>query len=347
MQFEKASDLDFSHAQTSSRMSRMLQSGQAMEDQWKGILQQIVDSGSWSNPKTGAPWIPNQDLLDPVKEVIENMEGELAGQQALNSEIMGNHTAAIVACNSARDAALTGTVATKLQASRTAEDAHSDCRDAEDTKITDMEQKCGVFEGLQKCGHEQDWFAGYEEGDAGPGSLKEAVTAAVACKSTIAAATSQATTCDTAQTTFRDAWCSYASELDTVCSTHESCYDLQKSNWNAASDSITVLQKEQKTIFRMLGRIRCYLEILFRRSQEGTAYVPKQSDIETCQDTAITKDGHLDVNYGSIAERGLCKGADNVKDEPTDNGPGSTTWYDTKFGGMKTHDKLNSNSACP
>merc|ERR1719181_279901 len=62
-----------------------------MEDEWKGIVENIVKSGSWQNPNTGEPWVPTSDMLDPVESVIKAMEDELGEQKDTNTNIMGNH----------------------------------------------------------------------------------------------------------------------------------------------------------------------------------------------------------------------------------------------------------------
>lgn len=349
MQFEKASDLDVAHMQGASHTSRLLQSGRAMEDQWKGLLQQIVDSGSWTDPKTGNPWVPHKDdILLPVETAIGNMETELDGQKGMNNDIMADHAKFLAQCNTVLEGALSGIESAELAQSQRTENEHGTCRTEEDSAISDMESKCEKFNGLSKqsCAKEQDWYAGYAEGDEGTGSLKEVVINAQKCKAGVAATKAKADECDGKQTAFKTAFCAYKDILDETCTTYDDCFTLQTANYEQAKESITKLETEQKTIYRMLGRIRCYLKLLFRKADTGKDYVPTQADITTCQDTPIETDSVLDVDFKSKVEEQLCKQDPRVKDEPVEDAPGSAAWFDAKFAPMTAHSKLNANDGC-
>merc|ERR1719230_1692868 len=132
-----------------------------------------------------------------------------------------------------------------------------------------MEAVCKRFDDMEKCNHEQNWFAAVAEGKSGDGTLQQAIDFAVECKTEIGTTTTRAQACDTAQDDFVKAFCAYKSELDTACSTHTTCYDTNSDNWNMAESTIKKLEAEQKIIFRMLGRIRCYLKLLFRKAEGG------------------------------------------------------------------------------
>lgn len=342
MQFEKASDFGDVHG--SSRTSRMQATTEAMEDQWKGLLQKIVASKSLNDPATGNPWMPSKTLiLDPVEGAVSTMEGELKEQKGLNSQIMKNHADAIRTCISTRDAALDGEVKGLKTTMQSARGTHSTCRTAEDSAITTMEASCGHFEGLQKCGFEQDWFAQYSETNSG--GLKDVVDAAVTCKDDIAATSSKAGECDTAQTIFAGAACSYGNRVREVCLAYDTCYGKQTGNWNQAETSIKKLEEEQKIIYRMLGRIRCFLNVLYEKVNNNE--VPTQKDIDDCVDATVT-DEPLDVAYDSIATTPYDCGSNPhpaVQDETAafaaGYGPGDAGWYSAEFGLMTEHGKLN------
>lgn len=344
MQFEKAADLDLIHSSALSRTSSMHKSTQAMEDQYKALLMNIAESKSWSDPVTGNPWVPDKSLvLDPVLGVIQNMESELEGQKTLNSEIMGRHTQAIVDCNTARDNALTGPVSQDKSTMQSRRSTHSTCRGNEDKEITDMERDCQSFIGMNRCGHEQNWYAALNDGQGGSGSLQAIISQAEKCRTGIADTKAKAEECDSDQDNFKQAFCNYADSLQTTCDTHKDCYDLNTGNYDTATGTITTLETEQKTIWRMLGRIRCYLDLLFQ-ANGGTP--PVQADIENCQNTAITTDTTLTVDYGSKAPRGKCFDAAAVNDEKIDNLPGSTGFYNKELDAYKAHEKLQENSDC-
>lgn len=343
----QAHELDLMTAQGYSRTTRMQQSTRQMEDQYKAILNNVVTSGSWDDPKTGNPWVPNKAIiLDPVQKVIEDMEGELGEQKQLNTNIMGSHTQAIEKCNTDRDAALNGPVFGLKGEMQGARGVHSDCRGAEDSAITSMESQCSKFDKLDKCGHEQNWFAALAEGEQGTGTLDAVVKQAVSCKAGIAATSGKSAECDRTQDVFKEAFCNYASELQDTCDAHNDCYTAQTSNWDAASTSITQLEKEQKVIYRVMQRIRCYLDLLF--GAENGSKPPSQADIEKCQSAnhEAKADADLTIDYGQKAPVGTCYGADAVKDESVDNRPGSAEWSAAELDDMSAHNKLNANSAC-
>lgn len=325
----------------------MQQSTREMEDQYKAILNNVVTTGSWDDPKTGNPWVPNKAIiLDPVLKVIEDMEGELVEQKDLNTNIMSSHTQAIEKCNTDRDAALHGPVATLKGKMQSARGDHSDCRGQEDTAINTMEAQCSKFDKLDKCGHEQNWFAALAEGDQGTGTLDAVVKQAVSCKAGIAATSTKSGECDGKQDAFKESFCDYASDLQETCDNHHDCYTAQTGNWDAASSSVTQLEKEQKVIYRVMQRIRCYLDLLF--GAEAGVKVPTQSDIDTCVSTnhEAKADSDLTIDYGQKAPVGKCYDADVVKDESVDNRPGSAEWSAAELDDMSTHNKLNANSAC-
>lgn len=346
MQFEKAAEFDVARSQASSRTKSLQKSTQEMEDQYKNILMQIAKSGSWKDPATGNPWVPEKKFLDPVKDVLQDMENELTEQQELNTGIMGNHTQSIINCNSARDALLTGEVTNLKNAMTGARSTHSTCRSNEDSTIADMESQCTTFDDIVKCDHDYDWFAAIadDNGDSGAGSLSATIGQAGRCRNGIAATSRKAAECDRNQDDFRSAWCDYQAKLKETCDSHDTCYNGATDNWNLAESTILQLEKEQKTIFRMLGRIRCYLNLLFGASDKTTP--PSNDDIATCQSTSVT-DTPLDVTYGVKAQRGLCYEADAVKSENTTwSSPGEDEWYNKEFGTMTLHDKLQGNSEC-
>lgn len=344
MQFEKAADLDLIHTSVATRTSNMHKSTKAMEDQYKAILLSIVESKSWSDPKTGNPWVPDKALvLDPVDGVITDMEEELEGQRTLNTDIMGRHTQSIVQCNTERDNALNGVVTENKNTMKSDRTSHSTCRGLEDTEISDMESDCATFVGMNRCGHEQNWYAALDAGQGGAGSLAAIISQAEKCRTGIADTSAKAHACDGAQDSFKDSFCAYAQELKETCDTHTSCYDTNTANWDQADGTIKQLETEQKTIYRMLGRIRCYLKLLLGAADGSIP--PAQQDIETCQGTSVA-DSILDVVYGAKAPRGKCYDADAVKDERTEDLPGTNNWYNAELKAYEAHGKLQENTGC-
>lgn len=345
MQFEKASD--FGDAHGNSKTSRMQATTEAMEDQWKGLLQKIVASKSLNDPSTGNPWMPSKSLiLDPVEGAVTAMEGELKAEKDVNSAIMKSHADAVRTCISTRDGLLDGEVRGLKNTMQSTRTTHSQCRTAEDGAITTMESNCGHFNGLPKCGFEQDWFAQYSETQSG--GLADVVDAAVTCKGNIATTSTKAAECDAAQTSFAGAACNYGNRVREVCAAYDTCYNKQTSNWDQAEGSIKKLEAEQKIIYRMLGRIRCFLNVLYEKVNNGE--VPEQSDIDACVAGTVT-DEPLNVAYDMKQTTTYdCANSPHpaVEDETAafaaGYGPGDATWYSAELGSMTAHEKLNPES---
>lgn len=358
MQFEKSNEMDLVHSQAfiRSRTSGMQKSSQDMENEYKALLKHVVDSGSWADPVTGSPFVPNASYLTPIETVVREMEEELEGQKDFNTEIMGNHTSDIIQCNSDRDALLRGTVTTLKGEMKEARITHSQCRVAENRTITTMENHCTAFDDVKKCvlGKDYAWFAAIEENPekGGTDTLKDTIQLANQCRTGIRSTSDKAQECDGDQDDFKSKYCLYQSTLTETCSNHTTCFNTATGNWNLAESSIKKLEEEQKSIYRMLRRIRCYLKLLMGASDGSIP--PAQLDLDKCAAVERITDAPLDVSYGSKAEVGKCMGDsaeeynDLVKDELVIDSPGDESWYNREFvnKGMDTHTKLQENLEC-
>lgn len=316
MQFEKSSDFAHSHEQGNARShtERMKQNTEAMALEWKNILLNIAKSGSWENPATGNPWVPNKTgVLQPVEQVINSMQEELSEQKNLNTYIMGNHSADIRTCNSVMDNGIKSSGVSDLQSFQGARSTHSGCRSDEIKQIGYMEANCSTFDSMSKvtCNKEQDWFAALDEKKSGVGSLQAIVDQAAVCKSDIGKTKSIADDCDNKQTTFNDAFCTYRCTVDTICGTHAKCYAQAVDYYGKAKTSITQLEKEQKAIYRTLERIRCYLDLLIEKA-DGS--MPTAEAIAKCEEKTPLDDSSLTVDYDKPAAAATCYGHASLVD---------------------------------
>lgn len=349
----QAHDLDAGAASAASKTQRMRQNSQAMEDQYVALLTNIVKSGSWTDPATGNPWVPKSDILSPVVGVIQDMDDQLVDQKNQNNKILSDHVASIATINANMKSSLTSHFNAEGVAMQNARTAHNTCRGEENTAITTMETNCKTFKDEQKCpnehGQEQDWYAAIREG-GGPktgasGSLQDIVDKAVVCKGNIGATAYKATECDGLQEDHKARMCEYVAEVTSTCSTHHSSYTNALAGYNQATSSITTLETEQKTILRMLGRIRCYMELLFRGSK-GLS-MPVQSDIDACAATGID-DSKLDITYGTPEQEAECLQSTLLNGELVDKVPGDGAWYNKEYGTtlFSDHNKMTGDTAC-
>lgn len=339
----------------SGRVQKMQKNMNAMEDQYKSLIQDIISSKSLNDPATGTPWIPSADFLTTIEQQFKTLKQELNNEATDNRGLLDDAHAAIVQCNTQRNTDFTadkGTLAlqAKMQAARI---VHSDCRGTEDTQIGDMESKCQAFDELgAKCHDNQDWYAQYNKPEidittpeAPDNTLREVVEKATACKGAVDTVTATSATCDDNQRTFRNDFCAFAKNMETVCTTHKACYDAQVENLGVTTTSVKALEVEQKTIFRMVGKVECYLNVLLNADTK----MPDESDITHCSSTPID-DSELDIDTKDPVPMDKCRDHADLKEDygNKDHKPAVGTWYDDEMvkTGLNTHGKLNDDEAC-
>lgn len=340
----------------SGRVQKMQQNTHAMEDQYRALLQNIVSSGSMNNPETGKPWLPSQNFFDVVKKQFQALKDELIGEKGANQQILDDAHAAVVACNTVRketfEAGSPHGVLFLLKAMQDARTTHSSCRGTEDNDIADMESKCADFDNHQtKCEENQDWYAQYDDSDiyapdTAQNTLAEVVGDAMKCKLAVDTTGATAAQCDTDQTSFKTAFCTYENHLSKTCKTHADCYTLQTTNLDASEKSVKALEIEQKTIWRMIGKVSCYVTKL---QAAGPSTMPTQADITECSEAPIV-DTELNIDYKTPQEEDNCMqntalGGDYGSPSYR---PGVGTWYNKEMveKGLDDHAKLNADSTC-
>lgn len=357
MQFEKSSGLNVDHGALSS----MQASTQGVMDAYKALLEKVVAAGGVEDRVTGARLIPAKTLLDTVRNQFNGLENQLKDEHAANQGILNDHTAIVAKCNKDRRDAFskdgTGVVALK-QAMQGARTTHATCRGVEDTNIADMERECGAFKKLDRCGIEdQDWYAKSSMSTITSGqknSLQSVIDQAVVCKADVATVTSKAAECDGNQATFESAFCSYESELQSVCATHNTCYNSAVEHRTTANRSISQLEQEQQTMWRMVHRVHCYLDLLFEAADEGSA-MPTQEGINKCN--AITTDtaqgdaeANIDIIYEDAQAKDACLDNEDISDEETlassTYRPGTAAWETAEMSPMEAHGKLTRTGQC-
>jgi len=301
-----------------------------------------------NDPATGKPWLPSANFFSVVQEQFNSLKTELEAEKTQNEQILSDAHDAVVKCNTDRGTSFTDAVVPKQGTMQSARGAHSSCRTQEDADIGDMEAKCAAFDALaSKCDDNQDWYAQYNDANINAdasNTLQDVVSKATACKGAVDKTTEQAGTCDTAQATFKSAFCAYEKELSQVCTAHRSCYTLQTNNLAASTTSVKALEVEQKTIWRMIGKVECYLTALNAATADN---MPTQAAITTCSTTAID-DSKLTITYTDPAAEDKCMDNAALNGDlasPT-NRPGAGTWYATEMAGLTEHNKLNADSAC-
>lgn len=352
MQTQTQSDhiLDALHT-GSGRVKKMQENTQAMESQYKALLQNIVDSGSMNDPATGTPWLPSQNFFDTVNKQFTTLLDELSSERDENNKLLVTAHDTLKNCNSKMEDDITRIVNNELSTVRSSRATHSDCRGGEDTNIADMETQCAKFDDLaQKCSNEQDWYAAYGDSSVSAtagNSLGEVIDQAEVCKNAVSTTEATANDCDTKQSTFKSNYCHYETRLTQDCDDHKQCYDRELLSLQGTIKSVEDLEKEQKTIYKMVKKVQCYID---RLAAASLTSMPTQADITTCSQLAPSADS-LSITYPDIEPESVCQLNGKLGDDPRDHAnanykPGKSGWYDAEMVGLTAHDKLNSNCEC-
>lgn len=350
MQFEKSGHSDSG----ASRTSAMQHSAQAMVDSYQKLLQDIVNAGSLKDPNTGSSYVPAKDVLDQVIGTFEGFESDLNNQKLANQGILDMHDQNVVDCNIAKDAAFnkagTGVVALK-SAMQKARGVHASCRNSEDDEIKTMEDDCDAFKKKTRCepkeASDQNWYSNSAVKGEFANSLQDTIAQAKTCRGSVAAVSSRAPVCDENQASFEAAFCAYGAALEQTCQDLDTCYSQTTLDKAAADTSISKLEKEQKIIFRMVSKVRCFLDLLVKAA-EDTSKMPKQSDIDGCTGIDYTGDANteLSITYDAAAAKSPCRDDSRVSDEPALDLPGSQDWYAGELADYEKHGKLTAMDAC-
>lgn len=361
MQFEKAGELNIDRG--ASQIAIMQRTAEEATNAYSKLLNDIVTSGSLTDPVTGRPYVPTVTILDATRKEFDTLEDQLETQQETNQGILDKHVSSVRQCNTDRANAFAGDggvvdLMTKMTAAR---DTHGTCRDNEDVAIGLMEAECDKFKGLKRCGIEdQNWYAVSDAKNGQDNSLDTVVSQAGICRKEVVNVTTYATQCDKDQDTFKAAFCAYEDKLVDTCATLDTCYAGAVKNHQKANFSISKLEEEQKTMYRMVKRVHCYLDLLFKaaKSEGAASAMPTATQIKACNDLVPTSsaldDSALDIKKTDLDAKDACgfedgaKGHTDLKGEKAtdDYQPGTQKFYDEELEDYKKHGKLKDNTVC-
>lgn len=322
-----------------SRFDKMKQSTKEIEEFYKGLLQNMVSSGSMDDPDTGKPWVPPAGVLDIVRAQFKLLRDELTKENTDNKGILEEAHEEVAKCNADRLSAWPSVQSSKSDVNQQ-RTAHTNCRSDEDLEIDDMERKCALFDQISnKCDEHQDWYANYEHDT---NALKDVVTKATDCKDAVDTLKVTASDCDEKQAVFQGGFCSYAAHLDVVCGELESCYSTATASLKKTEDAIRALMSEQQAIFKMVGKVSCYLGLL---TGAKTNAMPSTIEINKCGSEEIDASSLL-ITFPPVTPRDPCRQDSSVAEAsgnfPSVNFcPGEDAWYNAEYtGALLNHDKL-------
>lgn len=358
MQTQSQSDhiLDALHT-GSGRVKKMQENTQAMETQYKALLQSIVDAKSLDDPATGKPFLPADNFFEVVDKQFQQLLDELNDEKDQNQGLLKQAHDNVKLCNSEMETTMSSVASGEQSTMTSARSTHSTCRGVENGNIEGMESECGKFDQLSsKCSDNQDWYAASNDagiGGGGDNTLSAVIAQADKCKDAVTTVSGKSAECDTAQNTFKSAYCAYTARVIGVCTEHNDCYTRETNNLGVTRGSVEDLEREQKIIYKMVKKVQCYVGKL-RDAEKNN--MPTQADITDC--SGRNPDAStLDIQYKDPEPQSACMANSDLGTTtwntklngetpgPT-NKPAAGSWYNTEFGSLTTHDTLNEDCAC-
>jgi len=361
MQFEKSNGL-LEHG----TFRAMQKHAEELSGSYKKLLEDIVQSGSLTDPVDGQRRVPTHDVLTTVRDQFDELLNALRGEKDTNQGILNDHNERVSNCNSAMTTGVNEYNGLEDLRS-TAEGEHATCRNEEDAAITTMESQCDTFQQSTRCQpttqngnpSHHEWFAtsNIDSGGGFGNSLSDTITRAKSCRTNVIAVTTKAQTCDGKQNDFELAACVAYKKIKDVCTTYNACYDPAAAHKLLANDTITGLEEDQKTMWRMVQRIHCFIDVLFDMEDAADTNngnpsnlrtdVDWTSRINTCNDKQRSEvdDDEISITYTQHEAKHTCE--DHF---PAEGHPGQDVWKNAEYmydgSSLPAHGKLQAVESC-
>lgn len=283
----------------------------------------------------GPDALPTDAVLNPAISQFDELKKELRSDRSAQQEAVNEANAALTACNTNKNNALTkaNVGANDLAAAvDSARAQHQQCRATENTQSGTQEALCGAFSAAasgSSC-HSEDWLT-----DNGDGL----VNAAKACTAAKADVAETASECDRDQKNFEETFCAYASALTSTCETYDGCRSSEEERRNAAYDTAKELEESHKRIWVAYEKAVCFLNLLKEARGEDLTEDKLNACISLQPNT-----GELDMVYPDAAPVQDCSTA------PVAHVPGVEDWRTAEYGGSPFAERpgnLEATEACP
>lgn len=273
-----------------SKLADLQLTTKRMETEYKSMANAIINKEI--DPKTGRPYeAPNRgdNMWEVVESQFDLLLWQLEEERKVNQKLVDDANHRVTGCNNARNAAYSAAdgVDAKLSASDGERTAHAACRGEENTAIVERKDSCGRFVNQALCdAHKGDYnyFTKATPGDyqSVPEELLHAIAEASECKGELSVEVAKSADCDEAQDKFELAFCEYDQVLTQTCNTLDSCYEAAIADRTAIVDGVTELETNQKVVYKMVQKVRCYVEAMKTKFK-----TLKTSDIQHCEDMGL------------------------------------------------------------
>lgn len=304
-----------------SQLSDLQLTTQRMEAEYKAMAVAIINKEV--DPRTGNPYTEMHDdkVFSTVRSQFELIEDQLKQEKATNQGLINQANHQVALCNKVRNDTFTvgsdnvpsvETLKSAVDAKRL---AHSQCRGSENIKINERKDSCGRFVGQALCkAHEEAGYKYFTSGNDTSNSLQHqgvdpnlhtdyvnvpdailnAVRTGRECRDELKEENKTAYECDQAQDEFELAFCLYGERVISACRNLDQCYKDKTDERAQVGRAILGLQTEQKIVFRMIQKVKCYVDKI-----ENNFKTLKDEMIKACEveDYVAVADGNLTLDY--------------------------------------------------
>lgn len=309
-----------------SKLADLKLTTKRMEEEYRSMAYALI-----SQPKTPNPYTESTAQFETVTNELNELLWQLDQQKETNQNLITAAYNGVVAVNTQRDSdyeeAETGVNAQSSATTQTRSN-HDTCRTTENVKIEDRNSTCSSFVAHTLCSvHKSDYtyFANEAKGDYSsvPNKLLTAIGTAKECKEDLREEVSQSSNCDYRQRAFELAYCLYFQKLTDTCSTLDTNYATANSYWNAVNTAVTELETEQKIVFRMIQKVKCYVDKISNNFNTLQA-----SDIKFCEDKdyLAMADQKLSITKSPPPNKAACD-----KSSITHGEPGQPSWEEQEY----------------
>lgn len=292
-----------------SKLADLQLTTKRMETEYKAMAYAIINKEI--DPATGNPYeAPKAAAMwSTVNEQFNLLLEQLDSEKAVNQKLLDQAHANVAQCNTDRNTAYTETDGVNDRDQQTTDDrtSHTDCRTSENAHIEVRNQNCSAFVEKALCdAHENDYNYFVASDDVGPNyqsvpqALLDAIEHAEDCKDSLHKEKLVSQDCDAKQRTFEMAFCMYDLTLRTTCTALDSCYSAATADLNLVNTSVAELETNQKVVYKMVQKVKCYVDAMSANFKTLTA-----SHIKTCEDQKHDA-SKLDISYKPVVPKVAC-----------------------------------------
>jgi len=280
-----------------------------MEYKFEKLAEDAVRSGD--TPSLGA------EALEAVNAALDVLETQLSQEEkTANEGDVSRANDAVKQCNAHLDTAMTDILAPGgfKQTMMEAKSTHSTCRSLEDEHRRKEKQDCDEKDRIADQSHSESPKCACEGFDEAKKTLQcvrraeewgekfytQLDTQIKECDAIASTAAETATTCDADQRRFEVAFCGYDVKVSAACSAKESCYELQKKNFEQVVVDTKLKVAAEKIMWKSVKKVRCYIDLLDATSQVS------QEKYDTCKGLDIDTD-LLNIDYPNLDPEGVCE----------------------------------------